>query len=719
MSFTKIIPGQVINNGMDDKSRLNPVTSLPTYPCHYPVISVVTPKGELGQSFINSRDFTNLYGDILDVDTPYYSAVSQLISMITSGGQGGFGVRRVSANTVVARVAYAIAIGTGTSIPQYRRATDGSYLFDDKGELIPVTGGTVVPGVYVKLVKIDVTAPSTPEYGKLAKSTFTETVNKEEVTFTQYPFFELPAGVGDAYNLHGLTMGLNASTDWDSVSDFVEEYGVFPFSMRMYVKSATGVPTFFSNINGGESATYTLFTTKDKYDVRYSLATAVGDFTNANVNRQVTLRPAPFYEVKVYDQNIQEVCAALYAAELAAGKSALVNVTGVNPIRQMNPFTLTNHTNVPYYACMLVDDANPFANSGYIDAAGGISPFLKADRTTPVPVEGTYNFDPATNNGHIDQLSTKDAWTVAQSLYLSDIQAYAQSSTVNDWTRNRQSVIWDVGYNLDIKNALIELWNTRKDQILILQASEWLENNTIAQRYSMMQSLATKIRLYPESSLYGTPASRAAISLWDAKIIDESTGLEFPQTLDLAYFFARLGGNSAGNLSSVNSPDHGDNRILTQMHSPTMDFEGDDAAANNFDEGGISLRPYNTSQYYRPALPTVYDDNDAVLKDLITNFTAVCIEKVIADAWTLVSGDTTIDATTYASTVKDTSEAAIRRRMGTMFKDLRVDCTYNEIGAGSRAVLNSVGNVWFRKGKYMMNMSLAAYNEEDLDTTNS
>lgn len=717
MSFTKIIPGQVINNGIDAKDRVNPVTTLPTYPCHYPVIPIVSPKGTLGMSFIATTDFTNLYGDITDVDTPYYSAVSQLIAKMAAGGQGGFGVRRVSANNVVARLAYGIAIGQSTKIPQYKRDTDGSYLYDTSGNRIPNTTGADVPGIYLKLVKYDVTLSTTPAYGKLAKSTFTETVNGEEITFTQYPIFEMPAGVGDAYNYHGSVLGVSPDADWDTISQFVENYGVFPYSMKMYVKTTTGVPTYYSTTSGGVNADYTLFPMKDKYDVRYSFSLGVGAFTGDNVNRPHVSRPAPFYEVKTYDQNIQDVCAALYAAELAAGLSSLVSVTGVNPIRQMNPFTLTNHMGVPYYAIALVGDTNPFANGGYIDAAGGISPFLTANRTTPVPVTGTYNFDPATNNGHVDNLSTADAWTVAQALYLADIQSYATSTTVNDWTRNRQSVIWDAGYNMEIKEALIALWATRQDQILILQASEWLEENTIAQRYSMMSALATKIRLHPESSVYGTPASRAAIALWDAKITDENSAANFPMTVDLIYFFAKFGGNSLGNLSRTASPDHDINRVLTMMYSPTMDFEGDDAAAANFDDGGISLRPYNTSQYYRPALPTVYDDEDGVLKDLITNFVAVCVEKILADTWALVSGDTTIDSTTYASTVKDTAEAACRKRLGTMFKDIRIDCTYTENGANSRGILNSVANVWFRKGKYMMNMSLAAYNEEDLDTT--
>lgn len=716
MAFNKVVPGQVINNGIGDGSLPATALNLPSYPCHYTNITVVTPKGKLGQQYINLADFASLYGDIQDPDSPYYNAISRLLVALGSGGQASIGVRRVTGNTKYARVAVGVSVGHSQSVPQYERNADGSFKYDANGSRI-LLEGTAVPGVYIIPTIIDVTADGVADYGQLVKKEFTQTVNGEEITFTQYPFYELPAGIGDAYNKHGVLMGVDSNVDWGVVSSFVESTGTFPYTLKMYVKSDTGVPAYYPTTTGSVYSTYTLFSAKDEYDVRYSLKAAVGDFTGDNVNRVHQSRPAPFSGVYVYTKNIQDVCSAMYDVEHAAGKSDLVTVTGVQAYNQMNPLTLVNHNGVPYHAIVSASDTNPFYLGTSIDAKGGISPFLTADRKPAATVEGTYNFDPAANNGVEDKLSMKDAWTVSQSLILADLETYINSLEINDWTRNRQSVIWDVGYNTDIKNALVKLLNVRKDQIAVFQASVWLENMTVAQRYSLMQSLTTKLRLNPESTLYGTPACRAAISLWDAKIIDENTGEDFALTIDLAYQFAKLGGNAKGRLASINSPDHAAGRIITIMHTPTITFEGDDAAANNFDEGGISLRPYDESQYYRPALPTVTTSNNGVLKDLMTVFTCICIEKLGQDSWTLVSGDTTMDSTVYASTVKDQIESAARDRMGTMFKEIRVTCSYDETSANSRSVMSTLIEVSFRKGKYMMDMSLMAYNEQDTSLT--
>lgn len=714
MTVSRVIPGQVINNGFKDDSIVASTPTLPSSPCHYPVLSLVTPKGPLGQQFINAGDFTSIYGDITDVDSPYYNPIAQLIQMITSGGQASFGVRRVTGNTQLARVALGIMLTPSSAVPQYQRNTDGSYMYDTNGALIPVTNPTALTGYLVQHVIYNVTDANTGAWGQL--KTTTSTANG--VTSTIYPLYEFGAGVGDLYNSNGLMLGLDPNGDQTAIADWVETYGVYPFTMKMYTKNKYGTPVYATL--SGSSVVYqqfTLFNMMDVDSVRYSLSQAVGAYTGDNANRPHVSTAAPFNQVYTYDANIAKVCSLLYAAESAYVNAQLVTVDGVQPYKQMNPLTCVNHEGIPYYTIVLQGTTQPYNLSTYLDAKGGVNPFLTSSYLPAGPVTGTYQFDPTKNNGVADVLSSADAWSISQTLILADLQAYAVSNDLLNWTRNRQSVIWDVGYNTDIKNALIDVFNARKDQILILQASVWGQTTTVAQRYSLMQTLATKVRLLPESALYGTPACRCSISVWDGNIIDEATGGTFPLTLDLAYQFAKIGGNASGYMSATNSPDHGDNRILTKMYNPTITFESDDAAANNFDEGGITIRPYDDSQYYRPALPTVYNDGNSVLKDLMTNFTGVCIEKIMMDSWTLVSGDTTLTAAQYQATVKDQVETTARKRLGTMFTSITTTCSYSETGANTRSVMNASSAVYFRKGYYMMNMELDAYNEQDATAT--
>lgn len=708
MSFTSIVPGQVRNQGIGDDSRPIVTPQLATYPCNFPVLGMVTPKGPLGQKYINMGDLGDLYGDVQDTDGPYYNAISALLQSLASGGQASLGMRRLTANQEIARVAIGVKVSAGP-VQQYERGEDQQFKLDESGKRIPVQNGTqTYEGLKLTPVIMDTTGK---EYKGL--SVVEATGSEPEDNFTIYPLYELPAGIGDLYNRMGHFAGISASADFSAISNFVNEFGVFPFTLKLYEKTKYGVPVLAKTLINTEEASFTLFDTKAN-GVRYSLKEGIGAYTGATANRPMIPRAAPFYDAHVYVESIERLAKLMFAAEEAAKPENLVYLEGVKPFKQMNPLTAVNHEGIPYYAIEIDAPTRLFNLGAQLDATGGISPFLTKERKVPegVVLSREYNFDPT--KGMVEELNRKDAWAVTQALYLADVMEYRKSLEITDWTRNRQSIIFDVGFNSDIVDELIQLLAARKDHVAIFASSEWLKEATIQEHYSRQTYITNRLRLIPESEKFGTPACRAMIAMWEMSKINEESGERFSHVMDLAFVMARFGGNALGQLIKANSPDHADNRILSTMFNPTVDLEADPSAASNFDNGACTLRPYNQEQLYRPALPSVYVYSDSVLKDFVTTFTAVNVEKIIQDTWTLVSGDTTITADEYAATVKDRAETICRERLGTMFEDLVVEPTYNEGAADSRSVLYVTGYVWFRKGKYMMDMSLVARNEQDL-----
>lgn len=710
-----IVPGQARNHGILDDSRPETVLTLPKGPACFPVLSMVTPKGELGQKTVPLKDFGDLYGDIQNTDSPYYNAQAALVAALGLGGQASIGVRRCTANKQTARAAIAVRKFTA-SRPVWQRDEDGQFKLDAlTGKRIPEMEGEgddavqkVADQLVIEPIILDHIGT---EFGALRKTVTNDGTVTGDIEII--PLFEFDTLPGDAYNASGFYAGVTANADWEAISRFVRDVGVFPYSLSLYERNVNGTPIVKKTLINTTSTTFTLFNAKDqRTKVRYSLRQALGAFTGEAANRPDIPSPAPFKAVFVYDKYLEALTREMYEVESEVAPTSLVYLEGVPFNRQMNPLTCTNHEGVPYFGIALEGATRLFNMNSFINATGGISPFLDDDGKLPVDVEGTYNFDPAL--GQVDQLDTKDAWTVAQSLILADIQQYRTSLEMADWTRNRQSILIDVGYNSEIKYEMIDMLNTRRDQIAIFQASFWLENNTVEERYSIANTLSTRLRLTPESERHGTPACRATIIPWDAKIINEETGLDFPCSIDVAHKFAVFGGNEEGMLSSVNSPDHGDNRHLSIMHSPTVDLEDDRNAANNFNIGVSTLRPYdNGGVLYRPALVTVYPYPDSVLKNLVTCFVAICCEKVIMDTWPLVSGDTTISDEDVAATVKDRSEETCRKRFGNMFKTINVDTYYDENQPNSRSVLQARGYIEFFMGKYMMEMDVVARNAAD------
>ena len=711
-SISQVIPGKVVNRGVNDRSIPDYSTEPATTPLHMPVVHVVTPKGEFGTKWIASSDFRNIYGDIFDHKSPYYNPTAALISSVISGGQASIGVRRLSANREVSRIALS-AFVTKKTLDQYERDYKGQFKLDINGDKVKL--GTV-EGLEV-YVGVDPTA-ATVGPGELTIRTI-PAVPPETSDTVVYPLFELLAGVGDVYNLNGIHMGIKETAlNWKSISQFVESTGVFPFFMRQFIDSATGgARNYVKTISGGDNSQFTLFEVEND-SVKYGLRNCIGAYTGGDVNRPATLRPAPFGDVTVYTEAIEELAQLMYAVEKPKN-TGLVDGFQQN-YRQMNPFTCKNHQGVPYYAIQ-GKSISMWDLSYALNAQYGVSPFLTAegelpDFATPVTVNDPFGL----LTGVEFPLTHKQAWEINNGLMEADIQEFVDSLEQANYVRNRQSVYWDVGYTYAVKEKMMSILGVRKDVMVFADATVWAAGpmNDVSAVYGRLSQLTAALRMYPESEYWGTQTMRAAINIIEAKIIDEASGWYFSGNIDLAYQFARFAGNAAGTLSAARSPDHGDNRLLSTMHSPNIEFESDDIASDNFDSGAITLRPYDiTGALFRPCVPTVYKASvDSVLKDGVTAFVCVCLEKIGQDEWNVVCGDTTLSAENYAAIVKDGIERKSRDRLGGIAKAVRVDATYNENQPGGRAVLNTVIHAAFNKGKYMMNLDLFAYNEQDLES---
>ncbi len=707
MSFTRVIPGHVINNGITDKS--NPIIplTLSTYPCHFPVLSVITPKGPMGQQTIYPGDFTAIYGNIFDPTTPYYNPIGQLILAMTRGGQASIGVRRLSANDVKARLIVGLKVTEG-KINEYERTTNGKYKLTADGKRIIKSQRDGI-----KIAPVILKADVDTKIG--------ETQVKSEGADTHtYPLFELVSGIGDFYNNMIAAFGLSYDSDWGAVSDFVNEYGIFPYDFSMGSLTKSGIKSVTHDVNGVDINSFTLFDMMDSTTLKYGIKEVIGMYTGDNVNRPHQSKPAPFMDAYVYKENIDEIAQALFAIESAEPKSKLIkNKFGEVSYRQMNLLGGVYPDNIPYYAIELDTTVTEYSLQYWHQSSGGISPFYLEDGTLPVnataPAPGRLKILTTMSS----QLNRATGWDINQQLILADLTEYKDSLMMVNYIRNRQSVMYDLGYNDEIKELLIEMLGVRKDHKLYLHAGYHGQTLSLAQRYSLAQSLSAKCQLTPESSKSGTPACRAMVNLWDGKIINESTGDRFTLLIDLAYAYAKFGGNSEGKLFAANSPDHGDNRVLQIMYDPTVDFESLDAASNNFTEGCLTIRPYDKDMYYRPALPTVYSLPNSVLKDDVTTSTCIAIEKILQDQWSIVSGDTTISKLSYQAIVKDNAERAIRDNYGSVIAQVRVETFFDETRADARSTMRAVAHVWFNKGYYMLDMDLYAYNEQDLETTSN
>lgn len=727
-TFSKVIPGRVVNEGIVSREEFASTTPVISSPAHFPDFAMCTPKGGTRRATVSVGGFSEKFGDTTDAFGMYYNPVALAIMKLGAAGQASFSFKRLVNNTVQARVLGGVAVFSG-DIPNYKRDVNGDYELDEAGnpvadETTPtVAGKWVCPATqYVKGLEagkatvIPVTADaSTPDIPVGAEGKF-------------YPFYELEAGIGDAYNASYAAMGHSLNTDWNEIARFVINNGAYPFVLNMGTLLDNGLRVPFSTVNGSPDSTFTLFDLVSDQNVRYSLKSAVDAYTGKNVNRPTSDRDAPFNATIVYQNNINAVCNELYKAEYIDGgqipPSILTNRMPKYAI--MNPLDLVDHNGKPYHNIVFggaLNVANKLVGSRislnhYQQANGGINPFADKDGKFPAKpatwvdaIDGEWIADTSDPDAIV---SHKQCWEMNQMMYLAWLLEYQNSLDVKDVIRNRTSFMWDLGFNVEIKLAMIQMLNKRKDIIVVPCATEYLRTKTQEELYSTATMLNTRISMIPESETYKSHACRASINLWNARVIDEVTWNRFSLNLDTMYAFAVAGGGEDGKMYASLMPDHEGNRVLRIMHDPLVEFEADDPAANNLTNGSITVTPITTTQFCRPALPTVYDNVNSVLKDLTNVWKCVCVEKILQDLWIQVSGDTQIGREGYLAFVKDGAEARIRELFGSVISNWEVVTSFREDSPTSKSVMYAVTRLWFGKGVYMMNSVLEAYNEDSL-----
>lgn len=729
-TFNKVIPGKVVNNGIVSRETFPNATPIISSPAHFPDFAAVTPKGPTKRATVAVGTFTEKFGDTTDPYGMYYNPITYAIQQLGAAGQASFSFKRMTNNTVKARVIKGVAIFTGM-VPNYDRASNGDYVYDAAGNpkvnttTPTVQGAWVCPGVLKTKGEVgsaksfEVTSDSaTPGIPTGTKGTF-------------YPLAEAISGIGDAYNASYLAIGHQSLTDWNEVSRFVTTNGAYPFILNMGTLLDSGLRSPASTVNGTPDTTFTMFDVVADTGVRYNLKAAVDQYTGNNVNRPVQTVDAPFSEVYVYTAYVNEVAKKLFDAEYSTGQGILPTIQAKRLPKYaiMNMWDLLDHNGLPYMNIVFGGNFN-LAGPGnevvgtrislnhYLQANGGINPYADATGKFPtapstwIPaVDGKWVVD--TSNPD-EVISHKQCWEMNQVLLEAYLTEYMNSLDVKDVIRNRSSFMWDVGYNTKIKNLMIQMLSKRKDIIVVPCASEYLRNKTQAEIYSTATMLNTRITMIPESEVYQARACRASINLWDARYIDEPTWGRFSLNIENMYAFAVAGGGADGRMYAVDMPDHEGNRILRIAHDPFVEFEADDPAANNLVNGSITVTPITESQFCRPALPTVYDNINSVLKDLTNVWKCVCVEKILQDQWIRVSGDTQLGQQGYLSEVKDGAEARIRELFGSVISSWEVVTSFKEDSPTSKSVMYAVTRLWLGKGVYMMDSVLEAYNEDSL-----
>lgn len=301
--------------------------------------------------------------------------------------------------------------------------------------------------------------------------------------------------------------------------------------------------------------------------------------------------------------------------------------------------------------------------TGLINILNGVdyngAPYESVRRAT-VPDASAITFDP---NG-VTTVWAKGGSDGDISLRNFDLLVRQQCANYGDLTdlhfldmgKYPQSAIYDSGFSLETKKAIMQPTGRRKDMYAVIgthACCRWLENNedpenpifeeittqmSPSEESSMGITLRTAAEALPESEVYGTPVVRILVVKQSGRLINSQWKGLLPLTVEIAYKFSRYMGAGNGSWNSVYKPNVSPNNQVQLFKDVNNQWVPKEVYNKDWENGIIWAQTYDTKSLFFPAFQTQYPDDTSIFNSAITMTAAVELEKVCFRVWRDLTG---------------------------------------------------------------------------------
>lgn len=502
-----------------------------------------------------------------------------------------------------------------TTVPVYQRNQDGSLARDSDGQLIATNATT--PGIKYKWVLDHAhIVQGENDFGIATQSAGDQTNSQTQTQSVRYPIMDLRVPhFGARGNNYGLRLWAPTNTGIApmDVRPLTEEK-FYPFNIACLTrKDELSTATQVATVRGEESilvsfkADAILRATKAQMAITKTFIDAY-QLLNDPVNPP---QWGPFGELHVYQSNVDLILRKMYlveaphANEFSDFETSIQNSVVEENKYLINMISAVSSQNVPYTAVQLVTTGSfVHLSSSSVLYAQGAS-------------DGTMD-----NDSFAELVSTK-------------VLEYANPlSPLQDSASNPESVFYDSGFPVQTKLDILSAIAIRKDTIVGLALHDASGRElTTAEETSLAVALATRARLYPESTYYGTSACRIFILGRSAAFLNSEYTGKLPVLIDQAEKYARYMGADNGRWKSGYAPDVTPRNIITTMSEFNSTFTPVSVRQNDWSIGLNWIQKYDYRRAFIPAMKTVYADDTSVMTSVITAFACARLQRIGEAIW--------------------------------------------------------------------------------------
>lgn len=620
-TFTNAVP-RVIFNGIRDRSRRALIRPDESYAQHTPLLRLFTETGPTATNYVGDTDdgFAGIYGqNSLDPRSKYFNTQS-LLALNLLGQANGFYVKRLRpedsgnpARLIVAidmvrdMVPKAVTRLSGFVYPDTTTSSAGGVttLADEK-----------VEGFKARIVLIQ---DNSSEVGTQKVSPGSMVSGIDGTQSTLYPLFELPASFFGALG-NNLGMRIWSPTSLDV--DGYDEEATDMFDTRMYrvqfveLMAGLNTPQIIKTKNGEDyvnvsfdEGVYSQSTDRDLTIDQVLIA----NYEDDGIENGLTPLYSPFSEVYVYRENVKYVQQLIWDSELLVNPSFSQQVKGPG---QIDFLTMLNLDGDPYMTIQLqgaLDGGVLLGKNATILASGG------ADGTTSFE-----NYVALTDQENVSFGQLEDQY--------------------EDVARFQFGFIYDTGLPLSSKYKMLNVLAARRD--LQCMFTTFVETDTrglsTSDEVSRCIAIMTRMKAFPESTLYGTPVCRGMIVLQSGKLMNSNYLKRVPQVLDVAMSWAKYAGASNGILRPGAEMDQSPNNEVTFVKGLNVPFFNTRTSANLWVNGATYSTTYDKRRQYYPCLRSVYLDDTSVLLSPITVNICCVVMRLIHKVHAKFSGNASL-----------------------------------------------------------------------------
>lgn len=621
-TFTNATP-RVVFSGIRDRSRRALIRPDETYAQHTPLLRLFTETGPTATTYVGDTDdgFAGIYGQLsLDPRSKFFNQQS-LLALNLLGQGNGFYVKRLKPEDAAnpARIIVAIDMVRDMVAKQITRLS---------GFLYPTTTTTGTGGDVVTLAdeqvegfkaRITLILDNESEVGTQRALPGNMVSSIDGAQSTMYPLFELPASF---FGKLGDNLGARVWCPTAADIEGFDEQTTDKFDTRLYnfqfveLMEGSNTPTIIKTAIGEDyvqvsfdEGVWSESTDRDLYAGENLIAAYEDD---GIVSGQTPLY-SPFSQIYIYKEEISRVQQMIYDSELLANPAFAGQVKGIG---QIDFLTMLNLDGDPYLTIELqgaLDGGVLLGKNATIYASGGD--------------DGTTNFDEYVKLVDIENTNFGEL-----------------EDQYEDVARFQFGFLYDTGLPMASKYKMMQTLAKRQD--LMCMFTTFVETDkqglTTGDEVSRTIALMTRLKAFPESTLYGTPVCRAQIVLQSGKLMNGGYSKRVPQLLDTAMKWAAYAGAGNGILRPGFEMDVSPNNQVSFVKSLNVPFFNARTSANIWANGATYSSTYDKRRQYYPCQRSVYlDDTSVLLSPLTVNICCV-IMRLIHRVHAKFSGNATL-----------------------------------------------------------------------------